>query len=243
MSNPDNYELEIVRRQPARSAIGKKRPNTSSELPSSDIIFDDLDNVNNNDSTKTDAFNELEQEKQNNEDIRFVLNKKDAQSLIDDNVEKVVTMNSVADLTGEEFEKGPVDLVTQVEEYFNSIGNIVKSKYGDVELTRVGIKYSLGHGIGRKKAAAFKAIPNAIKHGEIINYQKNWKNRGYDTAIFAAPITINGEKHFLAAVINVELDKNSYYLHEVALQEIESNTSFKTGTVKNGTPGDALPSI
>ena len=206
-------------------------------------ITKNTDVVNNNDSTKTDAFNELEQEKQNSEDIRFVLNKKVTQSMINDNVEKVVTMNSVADLTGEEFEKGPVDLVTQVEKYFNSIGNIVKSKYGDVELTRVGIKSSLGHGIGRKKAAAFKAVPNAIKHGEIINYQKNWKNRGYDTAIFAAPITINGEKHFLAAVISVELDKNSYYLHEVALQEIESNTSFKTGTAKNGTPGDALPSI
>ena len=43
------------------SATGEKHPNTSSELPSSDIIFDELDNVNNGDSTKTDIFEGLEE--------------------------------------------------------------------------------------------------------------------------------------------------------------------------------------
>ena len=32
--NPDNFELKIEKRQSTRSAIGKKHPNTSSELPS-----------------------------------------------------------------------------------------------------------------------------------------------------------------------------------------------------------------
>ena len=177
------------------------------------------------------------------DDVNFLLNKNVTESIIEDNIVKVITMDSVADLTGEEFEKGYVDLITQVENFFNSVGNIAKSKYGDVELTRVGIKASLGHGIGRKKAIAFKAVPNVIKYGEVINYQKNWKNRGYDTAVFAAPITIDAKKYFLAAVINVEFNKNSCYLHEVALQKVESNASFKTGTIKNGTPSDALPSI
>ena len=143
---------------------------TTSTTNNSITKNDDIVNINY--STKTDIFEVLEQEKQNN-NSKFLLNRKVTKSMIDFNVVKVVKMNSVADLTGEEFKKGAVDLITQVEEYFNSIGNIVKSKYGDVELTRVGIKSSLGHGIGRKKAAAFKAVPNTIKYGEIINYQKN----------------------------------------------------------------------
>ncbi len=35
-------------------------------------------------------------------------------------------------------------------------------------------------------------------------------------------------------------ERNNYYLHEVAIQEKEDNTLFKTGAVKNGTPSKAL---
>ena len=38
LDNPNNIELDIKRRQSAGSAIGKKHPNTSNELPSKDII-------------------------------------------------------------------------------------------------------------------------------------------------------------------------------------------------------------
>lgn len=46
----------------------------------------------------------------------------------------------------------------------------------------------------------------------------------------------------MAAVIVVETERNSYYLHEVAIQEKGDNTLFKTGTVKNGTSGKVLSS-
>ncbi|MGN0488921.1 MAG: hypothetical protein ACI4HO_06635 [Ruminococcus sp.] len=46
----------------------------------------------------------------------------------------------------------------------------------------------------------------------------------------------------MAAVIVVETERNIYYLHEVAIQEKEDNTLFKTGTVKNGTSGKASSS-
>lgn len=81
-----------------------------------------------------------------------------------------------------------------------------------------------------------------MKEGKIIDFQKNWKNRGYDTAVFAAPIKIANKDYFMAAVIVVEAERNSYYLHEVAIQEKEDNTLFKTGTVKNGTSGKVLSS-
>ncbi|MBR5515444.1 MAG: hypothetical protein IKU52_04500 [Clostridia bacterium] len=156
------------------------------------------------------------------------------------NMNDVVNMKPVANLSGTEFAKGDVDLISQVETYFDSLGNEVQSKYGLVELTRKGIKSSIGHGIGRNKAIAFTAVPDVIKKGKVIDYQYNWKGRGYDTAVFAAPITIGNEGYYLGCVVNVESNRNYYYLHEVILQKKENNAMFKTGTVKNGTSGKAL---
>lgn len=60
----------------------------------------------------------------------------------------------------------------------------------------------------------------------------------------AAPVTIDKTPYYMATVIVVEKNKNSYYLHEVALQKKEDGTPFKTGTVKNnGTPSGATSSI
>ena len=38
--------------------------------------------------------------------------------------------------------------------------------------------------------------------------------------------------------MRVSPDENSYYVHELILQK-KDNAPFKTGTVKNGTPGEA----
>ena len=161
-----------------------------------------------------------------------------------ENINNVVNMDSVCDMKGSEFAKGKTDLITQVSNFFDSLGNIVHSKYGDVVLNRTGVKSSLGHGIGRNKAVAFTAVPDVIEHGEIVDYHVNHKGRGYDTAVIAAPVTIDKTPYYMATVIVVEKNKNSYYLHEVALQKKEDGTPFKTGTVKNnGTPSGATSSI
>lgn len=111
-------------------------------------------------------------------------------------------------------------------------------------LNRTGIKSSVSHGIGRKKAVAFMAVPDVIKNGRIIDYTDNYKKRGYDTAVFSAPIQLGNEDYYVAAVINVEKEKNSFYLHEVAVvNKKEDDMSFKTGTVKHGAPSDISSSI
>lgn len=46
LSNPNNYELEIVRKQPIESVYGKKHPNTLNELLSNDSISQDDTPVN-----------------------------------------------------------------------------------------------------------------------------------------------------------------------------------------------------
>lgn len=152
-------------------------------------------------------------------------------------------MGSVKNLDGTEFSKSDTDLITQVTDYFNSIGNEVKSKYGTIKLTRTGVKSSIAHGIGRNKAIAFKAVPDVLKHGEIIDYTENYKNRGYDTAVFSAPFSINNEPFYMAVVVNVEAEKNQYYLHEISVEAKKDTLPFKTGTVNDGTPSDNVSSI
>ena len=160
------------------------------------------------------------------------------------NIKAVVNMKSVADLTGDEFAKGNTDLISQVTEFFNYIGNKVESKYGTVILNRTGVKSSIAHGIGRNKAIAFKAVPNVIKSGAVIDYTDNYKNRNYATAVFAAPISINRQPFYMAVVVNVNKNSNEYYLHEVALEaKKEDETSFKTGNSQKATPSDVSSSL
>ncbi|MBR6050661.1 MAG: hypothetical protein IKP68_05590, partial [Clostridia bacterium] len=167
---------------------------------------------------------------------RYQLSDVPTEDEIEENISAVAEMDSVKELTGKEFEKGEVDLVTQVTNFFDSLGNVVHTDNGDIEISRRGAKSSIGHGIGRKKAAAFAAVPDVLKNGKIIDFQKNWRGRGYDTVVIAAPISIGQTKYYMGCVVNIETDRNYYYLHEVAIQEKGDSVSFKTGTAKSGTP-------
>ena len=158
-------------------------------------------------------------------------------------IQEVAGMEPVAAVQGTEFAKGDVDLVTQVTNYFDSLGNMVfNPQLGDVKLSRSGAKSDIGHGIGRKKAAAFAAVPSVLENGRVIDYQTNWKGRGYDTAVVAAPITIQGENYLAGVVLTRSQKENSFYLHEVLLTE-KGTTPFKTGGRKSGNPGGDVPSV
>jgi hypothetical protein len=159
------------------------------------------------------------------------------------NIRQITQMASVAQITGQEFAKGEKDLVTQVNEFFAQLGNSAHNpQLGDVILDRRGIKDDIAHGIGRKKAAAFAAVPDVIEQGLIVDYQINWKGRGYDTAVVAAPITI-GEADYIAAVIVIRSNQtNRFYVHEVLTTE-NGALPFKTGTQKKGDSGGDAPSV
>lgn len=194
-----------------------------------------LDNASNNLYNGT----EVEEKNANALNVEF-----DSSTNFDKNMRYVANMKPVADLTGKEFAKGDTDLVTQVCEYFNSIGNKVESKYGTIVLNRTGVKSSISHGIGRKKAVAFKAVPDVIKNGKIIDYTNNYKNRDYDTAVFSAPIKMGNKDYYVATVVNVNKNSNEYYLHEIAMtSKKEDETLFKTGNSQKTTPSNASSSI
>lgn len=149
-------------------------------------------------------------------------------------------MEPVATLTGKEFPKSKKGLVEQVGEYFESLNNFVHNdELGDVVLNKRGIKSSISHGLGRNKAISFASVPNVIQNGKIIDYQVDWKGRGYDTAVLSAPITINGEQYLQAIVVKRAEGSQSYYLHEV-ITEKRASSPIKTGTTEIGsTPSDA----
>ena len=176
------------------------------------------------------------------EDLPFSLKNIPDVKQIEDNFETVAKMTPVISISADEFKKGPVDLVTQVETFFNSIGNKVVTKHGNIKLDKRGVKSSLGHGIGKIKAAAYKAVPEVLKNGEIVDYQINWKNRGYNTAVFAAPVTIGGIDYFEAAVVNEQTDDNEFYLHEVLLINEKGNVLSRLGPTNiAGTPRSTSP--
>ena len=170
---------------------------------------------------------------------RFTLTESD----IHNNMLLVGKMNSVADLSGNEFAKGSIGLPDQVDAFFAKYNYTIENPdIGDVEINRRGAKDSIAHGIGRTKAASFAAVPYTIEKGKIIDYQKNWKGRQYDTIVLAAPISINNERYYQGVIVIRDNSTQRFYLHEV-LTEKESNTSFKTGVGAKHTPGDVSPSL
>ena len=129
--------------------------------------------------------------------------------------------NPVSSLTGDEFKPKPgIKLTDQVEEYFSSLGGMVNSPFfGEVILDRKGVSDSLAHGIGRLKAVAYAAVDQVIEKGVIIDYDINHKNKGYNSVILAAPISIKEERYICEVALILGKEQNRFYLHEVTAQK------------------------
>lgn len=139
---------------------------------------------------------------------------------IEANIRAVSLMSAVTELTGQEFKAGGSTLVSDVMAYYKTLGNNVYNEVlGDVELTRRGIKDSLAHGMGQNKAAAYKAVPQIISDGQIVDYQERWKGHNYDTAVIAAPVKIAGEDYYAAVVVRRTETTQRFYLHEIDIQK------------------------
>lgn len=163
---------------------------------------------------------------------------------VHDGIQDVAEMEPVAEVSGEEFKKGEKDLITQVTEFFDGLGNeVYNPQLGDVMLTRRGAKSDIAHGIGRKKAAAFAAVPDILKNGRVIDYQVDWKGRNYDTAVVAAPITIAGEPYMAGVVLTRTDSENRFYVHEVLTEK--GTAPFKTGEspARGVDTGGDVPSV
>ena len=98
---------------------------------------------------------------------------------------------------------------------------------------------------GGAEGAAFKAVPEVIQNGLIVNWESDWKGRGYDSAILSVPIEIvsNGSaQRYYAGVVVIRKDQTQrFYTHEVVLQKEDGTHVVQTGVLNNQyLPGDAL---
>lgn len=89
--------------------------------------------------------NEQKNNTADDSDVRNQLRSAPEEKEIAANIKAVSNMKPVATLSGSEFSKSKTDLVTQVTDYFDEIGGYVNTEYGKIELTKSGVKSSIGH--------------------------------------------------------------------------------------------------
>lgn len=145
--------------------------------------------------------------------------------LLRSNIPALEGIEPVANVTGQEV--GKTGRVTdRVYNFFQSIGGKVRREgFGDVLFSKSKVKNSMvGHGIGDAKIELAAAVPGVIENGVQINYTPNWKGRGYDSYVFAAPVTYKGAETYVTAVV-VRDTANRYYLHEAL--DAEGNVLYK----------------
>lgn len=154
-------------------------------------------------------------------------------------IDEVSSMESVAQISGNEFQKTAADprpLRERVIDFFNSIGNKVARKgFGDIALNNAGVRDSLGHGYGKLKAATFAALPDVLRDGKIISYDANYKNRGYESFLISAPVKVGNETVYVGAYVIKDQKTQRYKVHEVLTTNKDGTQSFKTEPDPMGT--------
>lgn len=145
----------------------------------------------------------------------------------------------VKELSGNEFEKSETSLIDMVANYYEREhhGCAFRNGIGYVSLSKRTVKDSMAHfSLYRDRVAAFKAVPEVIKHGVQIDGETEWKGRSYDSLTISAPISIGGEGYICTVIVKLVGDDShgKFYLHKIDLQKnlreelSENNTSENT---------------
>ena len=146
--------------------------------------------------------------------------KEDYQSLVKqlrENLDQLKGMDPVAEVDGTEVPKTGRG-TDRVMAYLEQIGmSVDRPDFGTVAFSRTKVKNSfLGHGFSEAKIELMAGVPDVIQKGEQIGFEPKWKNRLYNSYVFAGPVTYKGDTVMIAAVVTQEKGNgNRYYLHEV----------------------------
>lgn len=141
------------------------------------------------------------------------------------NLEKLKQMDVVSEIEWNEFKSSYwKDVTDAVDTYYKQTYNwtVTREWFGDVYLTKSGIKSSYNHSKSQEKIAAYMSVPDIIKNWELTNIIPNRKNRNYDTYVFSAPILIWGKRYIWVVSVNrpTGTNNNYYYLHHVEVEEM-----------------------
>lgn len=139
------------------------------------------------------------------------------------NVGSLESMQPVTKLRGTELNDRTVKPDQQIRNFFRTIGGkISRSGFGDVSLGEYGVGGVLNHRpLNRAKMLSLAAVPDVIQSGRQISYTENWKERGYKSYIFAAPVVVGKDTVYVAAVVDQRPD-NKFYLSEM----VDSNGNY-----------------
>lgn len=137
---------------------------------------------------------------------------------LENNKYTVVNMESVINLNGDEITIDE-DHRTKAFALFDSLKGVESEAAGWVNLNKQGVRDSYGHGYGPLKVLLFASVPDVLKKGKIIAYTENRNDKGYDTAIIAAPVHVNNGKlegdYYVGAIIKLYNDgHNKFYTHD-----------------------------
>ena len=109
--------------------------------------------------------------------------------------------------------------------------------FGEVELNRYGVDGIINHKPNRSKVLGIAAIKEVIEKGHIIKSNLNWKGRGYDSYMIAAPVEIGDTTVYVAAVVSRDQGTNKFYLDEV----VDQNGNYIS--IKNEAPGNTKTGV
>lgn len=152
-------------------------------------------------------------------------------------VQQLLSMSEVASITGTEFAPDGRKLTDKVTEFWNKeYGGVAKNPVlGDVVLDTRSVKASIAHGVGRLKSAAFAVVHDVIERGVLVEIAPDWKGRGEDSYVIAAPVQIGNTAYVCEVVVMKGETRTGFYLHEVQIKKKLLDV-FKTGVV-TGTSG------
>ena len=142
-----------------------------------------------------------------------------AVSLLRASIPTISGMKSVASISGLEIPKGG-RATERLLAFAEKIGNAVtRGGFGTVLFSKTRLKNSVvGHGASESKIELFAAVPFVISDGVQISKSENWKGRGYDSYVFAAPVDYKEKRVYVTAIVTRGAD-NRYYLHEAVDSE------------------------
>lgn len=159
-------------------------------------------------------------------------------------IRETAEMNSVADIRSDDLPMSQGTVMEQALKVFNEAGGTVyNSQLGDVILNKRGVKSDIAHGLGPEKTVAFAAVPSVIQNGKVVDFRENWKDRGYDTAVIAAPITIDGEAYMAGVVLKRSNSMNRFYVHEVITEKRNTAVLDRGHSKMSGESGGDVPSV
>lgn len=108
-----------------------------------------------------------------------------------------------------------------IKEYFDKAGRIVHNPViGDVTIANSGIKHTIAKGVYPNKIASFKAVRDVIEKGQIVNAEKNWKSRSYDSVVIASKVTLGDQDCLMGVVVKRQPAKKGYSSQTYDVHEV-----------------------